>query len=92
MFTNVRQGDIILCQDGNYTDYINKIYGADAVWFPPAGNYSGPYDDEGRTLDIVLSVHIINRNLRLMSLYPAQGRMILWNRTRFTRRLRLIRH
>lgn len=53
MFTNVRQGDIILCQDGNYTDYINKIYGADAVWFPPAGNYSGPYDDEGRTLDIV---------------------------------------
>lgn len=28
MFTNVRQGDIILCQDGNYTDYINKIYGA----------------------------------------------------------------
>lgn len=53
MFTNVRQGDIILCQDGNYTDYINKIYGADAVWFPPAGNYSGPFDDEGRTLDIV---------------------------------------
>lgn len=53
MFTNVRQGDIILCQDGNYTDYINKIYGADAVWFPPAGNYSGPFDDGGRTLDIV---------------------------------------
>lgn len=53
MFTNVRQGDIILCQDGNYTDYINKIYGADAVWFPPAGNFSGPFDDEGRTLDIV---------------------------------------
>lgn len=53
MFTNVRQGDIILCQDGNYTDYINKIYGADAVWFPPAGNYSGPFDDEERTLDIV---------------------------------------
>ena len=53
MFANARHGDLILCQDGNYTDYINKIYAADAVWFPPAGNYSGPFDDEGRNLDIV---------------------------------------
>lgn len=53
MFANMRPGDMILCQDDNYAGYIRKIYGADAVWFPPAGNYSGPFEDEGRNLDIV---------------------------------------